>query len=331
MVPLSAVGSTRRAWVGVSAALVAAFVAHVIVGGALGANLPGLWLALTVPTSDWSSVVWDIRLPRAFACLFVGAILGSTGAAFQLLFRNSLAEPFVVGVSGGAAVAVTASLSLGFTGLALELGSIGTAIIGGLLSLRLVLALASVRRGFHSESVLIAGAVVSTLLLSLMTVMLLVTGKDSSSVLRWMLGSMTPMYWSRVALLAITLLLGGMVLIRESRKLNALSLGEISARALGVDPNKSSRTVLAAGAAMASIAVGATGIVGFVGIIAPNMVRRWVGPDARRVLPLSAAVGSVLLLCSDLVAQRVLVGQELPVGAIAAILGAPALLWVLKR
>lgn len=331
MVPFTGVGSNRRAWLGSIAALALAFVVHVMLGGALGSDFSSLWHALISRDSTWSSVVWDIRLPRALACALVGAILGITGAAFQLLFRNPLAEPFVVGVSGGAAVAITASLSLGLSGLFNELGTMLAAILGGLLTLRLVLALSSVRRGFHSESVLIAGAVISTLLLSMMTVILLVSGKDSSAVLRWMLGSMSPAYWSRVVLLFMTLGIGGFVLIRESRKLNALSLGEVTARSLGVDPNRTGRTILATGAIMSSVAVGATGIIGFLGIIAPNIVRRWVGADARRALPLSAVLGSVLLLLSDSVAQRLLTGQELPVGAITAILGAPALLWILKR
>ncbi|MCC7101505.1 MAG: iron ABC transporter permease [Fimbriimonadaceae bacterium] len=331
MVPLTVVGTSRRAWATVSVALGVALLAHIVIGGAMGADLTGAWRAFLGRDSVWSSVLWDIRLPRALACVFVGAILGSSGAAFQLLFRNPLAEPFVIGVSGGAAVMVTAFMSLGLTGLTLELGSILAAIIGGFGALSLVLTLASMRRGFRSESVLIAGAVVSSMLLSLMTVVLLSTGKDSSEIVRWMLGSASPMYWSRVAILFVTLMSGGWALLRECRRLNALSLGELSARSLGVDPQRSGRTVLLAVTVMASIAVGATGIIGFLGIIAPNISRRIVGPDARLVVPLSGCLAACLLLAADLIAQRALPGQELPVGAVTAVLGAPALLWVLKR
>lgn len=337
MVPARIIPSVHRppiAWFSALAFLALALLLHIVVGGSLGTDWGNLGAALMAgPRGDstWTTVLWEIRLPRALACILVGGILGSSGAAFQLLFRNALAEPFVVGVSGGSAVLGTLVVSAGLTGLALELGTVVAGCIGGVAALGFVLALGSKRRGFHSEGILIAGAVTSTLLLSLMTIVLLVKGQDSSSVVRWMLGSVTPMFWSRVALLAIALVGGGGVLLTECRRLNALSLGELTARSLGVDPQRCSRRVLLSGSIMTGVAVGASGVIGFLGIIAPNIARRTVGPDARLTVPLSAGIGAGLLLIADLAAQRLVPGTELPVGAVTAVLGAPALFLVLKR
>lgn len=331
---MAPVRSVPRAWWWSVGGLTVALLAHLAIGGSFGSDLPAMLKAIAEGpngTGDWSALVWQIRLPRALACVLAGAILGSAGCAFQLLFRNPLAEPYVVGVSGGAAVAGTVALSLGLAGLALEIGVVAAAAAGGFLALALVLRLARSRWGARSEGVLIAGVVVGTLLMSLMTVVLLLGGRNSSDILRWMLGSVTPMFWSRVGLLLLAFTLGYWILRRESRALNAMALGETHARSVGVDPERSRNKVLLAGALMSGVAVGATGMIGFLGMIAPNAARLLAGPDSRVSLPLSAVLGAALLLFADLLAQRMSQGIELPVGAVTALLGAPALLWLLGR
>ncbi len=337
MVPaciIRTVGRIRRAWLLIGGLLLLGLVLHLTVGGSLGFDLAELLRALLAgPSGDtpWTAVLWEIRLPRALSCLGVGAILGAAGCAFQLLFRNPLAEPFVVGVSGGAAVGGTLVVSLGLTGLALELGVVAAACVGAVLALGLVLASSWRRAGFHSEQVLIGGVVIGTLLMSLMTLVLLARGHDSSSVLRWMLGSIPPVFWSRTAVLWVVAVVGVGLLMRDSRQLNALSLGSATAQSLGVHPERISRRVLVTGSLMTGVAVGVSGIIGFLGMIVPNIVRHWVGPDARHVLPMSAALAGAVLLVADLLAQQLVPGQEMPVGAITAVLGAPGLLWLLRR
>lgn len=315
-------------------ALGLALVLHILIGGAIGPRWDALGAALLAGPSgelELSTVLWQLRLPRALACVAVGGILGLAGAAFQLLFRNPLAEPFVIGVSGGAGVGGTLVVLLGVTGLGMELGVLGGAMVGALLTLSLVLALQRRGTGLRSDSLLLSGVVIGTVLMGLMNLLLLSSGRDSSQVVRWMLGSMTPMFWSRVAVLFVALALGLIVLWRESRALNALSFGEATAYSLGVDPKRTGQRVLLAGTAISGLAVGASGILGFLGMIAPNAVRWLAGPDARVSLPLSAAAGAILLLAADLLAQQILPGLELPVGAVLAVLGAPALLILLRK
>ena len=140
-------------------------------------------------------IVWQIRLPRALGCVMVGAILGSVGAAFQALFRNPLAEPYVVGVSSGAAVGGCIALVFGFSGALFGLAGLACAFIGGLASLMLVMALARQRGTISVPGLLLAGVVVGSLLAAVLSLVLLAAGQDTNQVLRWLLGSMTPMVW----------------------------------------------------------------------------------------------------------------------------------------
>jgi iron complex transport system permease protein len=262
--------------------------------------------------------------------LLVGGILGSVGAAFQALFRNPLAEPYVVGVSSGAAVGGCIALVAGFAGALGGMAGLCLAFAGGLGSLLLVVALARRRGIINIPSLLLAGVVVGSLLAAVLVLVLLAAGQDTNQVLRWLLGSMTPMFWPRILILLVTLVLGLAVLMRETRRLNAFSVSEASAQRLGVNTFRLRNLVLVTGTAMAAVAVGTVGIIGFLGLVAPHIARRTLGIDLRHSLLGSALIGSALLLGADLLAQRVLPGIELPVGAVSAALGAPTLLILLR-
>lgn len=277
-----------------------------------------------------NTVVWEIRLPRAVGCLLVGALLGLVGAAFQALFRNPLAEPYVVGVSSGAAVGGSLALILRLSEAFFGLAGLGAAFAGGLASLGLVVALAKRRGVINVPTLLLAGVVVGSLLAALLSLILLAAGGDTNQVLRWLLGSMTPMFWPRVAILSVTLVFGTMILTRETRRLNAFAVGEDSAQRLGVDTARLKKRVLVTGTAMAAVAVGSVGIVGFLGLVAPHIARRMLGIDLRHSLIGAGLLGSILLLLADLLAQRSVPGTELPVGAVTAVLGAPTLLLLLR-
>lgn len=275
-----------------------------------------------------NGIIWRIRLPRALACALVGAILGTVGSAFQALFRNPLAEPTIIGVSSGAAFGGTTAIVLG---LSLGFGRVGFACLGALLSLALVMAIAK-RQGVVNVQTLLLGGVVTGSLLSGFTVLNLnLAGLDSGKVLYWLLGSTTPMYPAHVAILTGVLGLGFAVLYRQSRSINAYSVSEFMAERQGVDPRKLKNTVLFTGTLMTGAAVGLVGIIGFVGLVAPHIARRWVGNDMRRSLPLASLIGAGVLLVADILAQRLRPGVELPIGAITAVLGAPVLLWMLKK
>lgn len=305
-------------------ATVVAFLAHLALGGSLW--YPPLEVARALcgqGTPETVTVVLDLRFPRALAALGVGLGLGATGAAFQALFRNPLAEPYVVGVSSGAAVGGTLMILLGWAGAA---GTMVGSVAGGVLVLAAVLALA--RQG---DRVVVAGIVAASALSGLLTVNLVAAGEDSNQILKWLLGSTTPMDHARAATVTVASMVGGLVLWWNGRQLNALKTGEQTAERLGVDVVRATRTVVGVGGTLASLAVGTAGIVGFVGLAAPHISRGLVGHDERKALPVSACLGAFLLLTADVVAQRALPVGELPLGAVTAVLGAPVVYALLRR
>lgn len=316
-------------------AVLAALLVHLSPGGEAKVGIGGLVRELLHgPGGDSSinSIVWDLRLPRGFLCLLVGGLLGAVGSAFQALLRNPLADPFVLGVSGGAAVGSSIAFVLGFGAL---LGT-GVGFVGGMLALSLVYALSRRRGAIDVDRLILAGTVTGSLLSSVLTLVLLGAGKDTNVVLQRLLGDMSVADWRMDGLLLVTLAIGFPILMLQSRRLNALALGGDAARRLGVDPAALTRIVLLTGGFMTAATVGTVGIVGFLGLVAPHLARRLLGVDWRWSLPGSVLIGSLLLVLADLAAQRTLpafgyTGREMPVGAVTSLLGAPTLLALLRK
>ncbi len=300
-----------------------ALLAHLVLAGSLWISPGGVVSALLGNAPDsLVTIVQQIRLPRALAALGVGLVLGSAGAAFQALFRNPLADPYVVGVSSGAAFGGTLAILLGLgTSLAVMSGSVA----GGIATIALVLSVA--RTG---SRIVVAGVVIASALSGLLTVNLVAAGQDSNQVLRWLLGSTTPMDYARCLTAVAAGVLGTFFLWLRSGDLNALKLGETGAERVGVAVPRTTRAVVVIAGTTVSLAVGAAGIVGFVGLAAPHIARGLVGHDERHALPASACVGATILLLADIVAQRALPFGELPLGAVTAILGAPMLFALLR-
>ncbi|MES1227904.1 MAG: iron ABC transporter permease [Armatimonadota bacterium] len=270
-------------------------------------------------------IVWQIRLPRALGTMLVGGVLALVGAAFQSLFRNPLAEPYTVGASGGATVGGTLVVMAGLAGFA-GLGTVVGAVAGALAAVLVVVGLAQTR-----PQLLLAGVVVSTLTASLTTVLLLSSGHDSNQVMRWLLGSTSALLWPQVLMLVLGLVLALVVFVRVGRALNVLASTESAAESLGVDSRLVSRWVLVVGAVATAVTVGTVGIIGFVGMVGPLIARRLIGSDARMMVSLASCVGGILLLLADLVAQMLVPGRELPVGAVTAVLGAPVFLAMVRK
>jgi iron complex transport system permease protein len=296
-----------------------------------------------------NTIVWQVRLPRALGCLLIGGILGAVGSAFQALFRNPLAEPYIVGVSSGAAVGGVLAIVLGLGQMLAGLMVPVLAFAAGLASLALVFAIARRHGVVEVTTLLLSGVVVGSLLSAMLSLILLAAGRDTNQVLRWLLGSTSPMDWNRLAMLAVALLAGGAALVLQTRRLNAFAFSEDTAQRLGVDTGRLKAAVLVVGTAMTAVAVGAAGIIGFLGLVAPHIARRLLGVDWRVSLAGSAIFGAILLLLSDIVAQRgvptveallIAAGAmaerpvsvvDLPVGIVTALLGAPFLLVLLRR
>ncbi len=312
-----------------TALLVAAVLLQVLIGAGDTTRFGSAWGALWAGPSSghpMTTFVWEIRMPRAFAGALVGMILGAVGAAFQPTFRNALAEPYLLGVSGGAAAGGTAALAAG----------LGTTVMlaaswaGAVLAMVAVFALAREAGRFRVERMLLAGVLVGTVLASITTLIVLMSGGDTNRVLRWLLGSLSPMPWWQVAVLAAVALPGCAWLWRSAGTMNAMTVNESAARSLGVPVENWLRRLLAVSSLMVATTVSFAGLIGFVGLLAPHIARRWAGVDARNALPLSAAIGGVLLVTADLIAQRLVFAVELPVGAITALAGALVLGAVLR-
>lgn len=277
-------------------------------------------------------IVWNLRLTRGLEAGLVGALLGGVGVTFQAYFRNPLAEPYIVGTSSGAAVGsaiiMVSGLGSGILGvLAMPIA----AFIGGLGTLLLVLALSRKRGVTDSQRLLLAGVVLSTLLYSVLSLILLASGESTTRVLQFLLGHFGNARWENVVLLAPTLVLGYIGFFRLSKSLNATMVSSETAITLGVDPGRLRWSVMIWGTILTSICVGTAGVIGFVGLVAPHIARRIVGPDLRRSLSASIAIGMILILLADALAQRGVRGIELPVGVVTAIFGAPTLLYLLRR
>lgn len=281
-----------------------------------------------------NAIVFDVRLPRALGCVVVGAMLGIVGSAFQALFRNPLAEPYVVGVSSGAAVGGSIAFVLGlggaWEGIYSGMGATVCAFACGLLTLLLVFGIVKSRGVIETQTLLLAGVVIGSMLSAVLSLILLWSGHDTNQVLRWLLGSMSTMFYNRIALMAILLLVGGGILLSQARNLNAFATGEESAARLGVNVGRLKPLVLVVGTAMTAVTVGSVGIIGFLGLVAPHISRRLVGVDWRWSLTGSALVGAVLLLAADLAAQHLINGAEINVGIVTAVLGAPFLLVLMR-
>ncbi|MFM9871883.1 MAG: FecCD family ABC transporter permease [Fimbriimonadaceae bacterium] len=277
------------------------------------------------------TVIWQLRLPRLAAGLVAGFGLGCVGAVFQTLLRNPLAEPYVMGVSSGAGVGGVLVLAGGLAGVAGGVLMSGGGIVGGALALVLVFGLSGWFKRPDVVRLLLSGVVVGAMLGSLVTLVLLFGGKDTNVVMRWMLGSLTPMHWQRVGVMTLFVGMAFGIGWRDSRALNAFAFSEELAGRLGVDSRRVMVRHLVLGTGAIGAMVGSVGIIGFVGLVAPHIARSLVGPDLRRCLGLSGVVGALVLVMADFLAQKVLPGGELPVGAVTAVLGAPVLLVLLRR
>jgi iron complex transport system permease protein len=288
------------------------------------------------PTTE-NIVVWANRLPRATQAGLVGISLGLVGSAFQAQLRNPLADPYIVGVSSGAAVGGVLSLLLGFGMWVGGLGMIAAGTVTGIGSLSLVYWLSSRRGLVDVTALLLAGVAVGSLLSALTSLALLIAGQDTNRVLQWLLGSLANATWPQNAVLAGCTFLGGGILVSQARRLNAFAVGEDTASRLGVDVPRLRSIVLIVGTVMVAAAVGSVGIIGFLGLVAPHIARNLLGVDWRYSLIGAGLVGGTLLLLADIVAQRAMTvltqipGMELPVGIVTAIIGAPSLLMLLRR
>lgn len=276
------------------------------------------------------AIVLDVRAPRVVLALLVGASLGMSGAVLQGALRNPLAEPYLLGVSGGAAVGAVAAVSLGAASAALLSAS---AFAGGILAVLVVLVVA--RAGGLSadpRTLLMAGVVVGAFANAAIMVLLAAAPAEAArGALWWMMGSLGAAGWRDAGLLAAVLALCAPLLLHWARDLDALALGHDAAASLGVSPARASRRLYLTASLLAAGTVAAAGLVGFVGLLVPHVARALAGARHRAGLAVAALAGGGLVVAADLVARVARAPAELPLGAVTAMVGVPFFLLMLRR
>jgi iron complex transport system permease protein len=293
------------------------------------------WEPLWGRAGGASSILWEIRLPRTLGAWLAGALLGLAGAIAQGLFRNPLADPYLLGSATGASFGVAVLLvavgmsPVAASGWAAHLGLTGAAFVGAVLAVLLTLGLAKGVQ--HTLRLLLAGVVVGMVFGALAALTMFLAPDIMRAMQAFLLGTTAFLGWPGVALLGLVFVPSLAAAIALSRALDALSLGESTAMSLGVALAPVRAVLVGAMALATGAAVAQVGLIAFIGLVAPHLVRAAVKPTHRWLLPLAALAGGVLLLGADVLARGLLAPQELPVGVLTAVLGGGYLIWLMHR
>jgi iron complex transport system permease protein len=308
----------------------------------ISTTLEAVWKGITgraAQLEGLEAIVWNLRLPRVIFGALVGATLAAAGAAMQGLFRNPLADPYLMGTASGAAFGATVAIfATGTQALAFATGMFAStsslvplcAFLGAFGAVMLTLWLSSMGRKSNSSLVL-SGVIVGAMLTAITTYIQMRDADRMRAVFSWTLGNLALAGWSEVLAVLPYALLGMAALWAFSRSLDALQLGEDTASTLGIRVDRIKLFVVIAASLATAAAVSYAGIIGFVGLIAPHVMRRLGGPAHRTLIPSSALAGAALLVLADLGARVLIRPQELPVGIVTTMLGGPFFLWLLRR
>lgn len=333
-----------RLWL-VGLLVVAAF--SVLAGVSLGAvyvpfgdvvQVVGHHLFLVPEEQTWSaprdSIIWDVRLPRVLLALLVGAGLAVCGMALQAMVRNMLADPYLLGINSGASTGAAASILFGVTLGIGEHALSATAFVGALSASLLVYLIARSGGRVTSVRLLLAGVAVGYALAALTSFLIFASdsAEGSRSVMFWLLGSLGLAEWGSPLVVVALVVLGTLlVLTFAGRNLDALGIGDETALTLGVSPERFRTLLLALVSLCIGVVVAASGSIGFIGLVVPHLARRAVGSAHARAVPVAALMGGILLIWADIAARGLLAPQEIPIGIITALIGAPFLLILVRR
>ncbi len=332
--------SRRYAIIGMCALLVVVMAVATTIGSVsiplsttlrvLLSKLPFLHLAPT-----WNSgtdiILLEIRLPRIFLAGLVGAALGTAGATYQGLFRNPLADPYLIGVAQGASLGAVAGFLLPISGTFLGMGVVPLfAFVGALASMAIVYALARQGKSLPVTTLILAGVAISALLSSIVSYLIISSGDKMHSIIFWLMGSFSLSQWSDVRLVLPYMVIGIGAILMYARPLNVMQLDEEQAQQLGVNVERLKLVLLTAATLITAAAVSFVGTIGFVGIIVPHAVRLIWGADYRFLLPLSVLSSAIFLILADLISRTLLSPTEIPVGVVTALFGAPFFLYLLR-
>ncbi len=291
-----------------------------------------LWRWLTQDSLE-SKIFFRLRLPRILGAALVGAGLAVAGCAFQATLRNPLAEPFTLGVSSGSALAAVIAIRFGFDWQLAGISGVGiAALFGALATVTMVWRIASVGDRLPAATLLLAGITVAMFCGALtMVVQYSADIGEVYRMMRWMMGGLAGLLWQPLYFAGPVIIVSILVLCWQGRDFNALAAGADAAASLGTDPRRTTTIAFATCAVLVGAGIAIAGPIGFVGLIVPHIMRALVGPDHRRLLPVSAFAGAAALVACDLAARTILFPAELPVGILTALLGGPFFLALLIR
>ncbi|PKG24326.1 ABC transporter permease [Niallia nealsonii] len=286
---------------------------------------------------DWTpleeNIVWILRLPRVILGMIVGASLAAAGVAMQALVRNTLADPFILGVSAGASATATLSMLFGVFSF---LGSYSlsiSAFIGAVMSTTLVYCIAKVKGKINIAQLLLTGVAVS-MIMDAVTKIITLSAPNALGLHNaafWMSGSLAGSKWAYLKLPLIVMVICMIILIIYYRALNALLLGEEAAGTLGIHVERTQKMLIVVCSLLVGVTISVSGSIGFVGLMVPHVTRLLVGSDHKRVLPISALLGGILVVWTDVAARMVIAPEELPIGILTALIGGPFFIWLLRQ
>lgn len=315
----------------VSVAVGAVFIPPNILARMWAALLPGFSLPADLPET-FETIIFQIRLPHAALIALAGAALGGSGAAYQGLFRNPLADPYLIGVASGAGLGAVLAMAYRWPAGLLGYFSVPAfAFLGATITVALVYTLARTGKALPTTTLILAGVAVGAFAAAMTSFLMLRSVGEVRRALVYLLGGATLGGWAPVYAMLPYLALGLGFLLTSGHALNVLQFGDEQAQQLGL-PVERTKTLLILAASLATgAAVSFAGVIGFIGLIVPHLVRLLWGPDYRHLVPLSVLAGATALLIADVLARIVMAPQELPIGIITALAGAPFFLWVLRQ
>jgi iron complex transport system permease protein len=285
------------------------------------------------PTVTETSVVMQVRLPRVIGAAIVGIALTSTGVVLQGLFRNPMADPYVLGISSGASLGASLPLAfgLGTSTLGYLYAMPLMAFIGAVSTIFIVYGIAKRFTNTSMLSLLLIGIAANSFLSAIVSLIKLLSTEAVHGIMFWILGSFQPVGWNYVTIASPIILAGTIAIYYYARDLNMISLGETQAQHLGVDAEKLKTRLLILASLVTAAAVSISGIIGFVGLIIPHTTRLLIGPDHRILIPASSILGAIVLILCDTLSRTLMSPAEIPVGIITALLGSPFFVYLLTK
>lgn len=299
----------------------------------IGSKIPFLrkYIDISNISDAYKTIIWSIRLPRVLLGVLVGAGLSISGASFQGMFKNPMADPYIIGISSGAALGASLAIIFKIDISFLSIGSISIfAFVGALLAVILVYSIGRVGNKVPVTNLLLSGVAIGQFFTAIMSFLMVIYERDMAKIVYWTLGNLSGKGWDPIIKISLPAIISMIVISFFARDLNIMLTGEDSAQSLGVDVERTKIYLIIICSLLTSVIVSVSGIIGFVGLIIPHITRIILGPDHRVLLPASALLGGIFMIFADTIARTIIAPVQIPVGIITALFGGPFFIYLLK-